>query len=118
VVMKSLSWMCVGGGGTLAGRGSVKRPGFRARDSLSLRRNNNRDGVCGNGVPVASGVVTTGTPLVNPLPVPRARGRFVSAARIGLSGRQFGQCYSSVGAPAAGATVISTHLPLGVRRTA
>jgi hypothetical protein len=35
--------------------GGVKRPGFCARDSLSLAQNN-RDGVCGNEVPVASGV--------------------------------------------------------------
>jgi hypothetical protein len=73
--------------------------------------------VCENGVPVASGVATTGTPPINPLPVPVARGRFVSATRIEPFVRPFGQCYSSVGALAV-LTVISTHLPLEVRRTA
>jgi hypothetical protein len=73
--------------------------------------------VYGNGAPVASGVVTTRTPPVNPLPIPGARGRFVSATRVGPSGHPFAQCYSSVGALAV-LTVISTHLPSVVRRTA
>jgi hypothetical protein len=54
------------GGGTLAG-GGVKRPGFRARDSLSLAQNK-RDGLCWNGAPVTPGVCTTRAPPINPLP--------------------------------------------------